>query len=290
MALPGTGPTLRGRRPGSVFLMALSAVAGVPALLSPVPSASAGLTAVGVRWAPALWLLLGSGGGPRVRREVAVDLASWGRERECRATRRRLVLPSRAWVTRLAMRKTSNREIIVAGRLLRIVTVPALAAAIAVTMFAPPAADASPAAPTARAVARCVDADLVATTTKQHQKPGTADQFELPIIWTNVSGAPCTMGGFGGVDLLGPEVPGRPVSYSLPRETVTPRTLTLPPRGQAQSVITYVSGAGDAWTPTQMLITPPNETHSKRLTWNFGSVLRQDGATHPGTYLGPVIP
>lgn len=37
-----------------------------------------------------------------------------------------------------------------------------------------------------------------------------------------------------------------------------------------------------------MVVTPPDETRSAELPWPGGAVLRQDGATRPGTFVGPV--
>jgi hypothetical protein len=36
------------------------------------------------------------------------------------------------------------------------------------------------------------------------------------------------------------------------------------------------------------VVTPPNETTSVSLAWPWSPVLLQDGATHPGTYVGPI--
>jgi hypothetical protein len=39
----------------------------------------------------------------------------------------------------------------------------------------------------------------------------------------------------------------------------------------------------------KLVITPPNDYTQAEVTWNM-SVLLQDAATHPGTYISPVIP
>ncbi|OLL97071.1 hypothetical protein Ae406Ps2_5222 [Pseudonocardia sp. Ae406_Ps2] len=62
-------------------------------------------------------------------------------------------------------------------------------------------------------VARCTSQSLEASV-------GTTlgnDQKDTTIVWRNTSAAPCTMTGFGGVDLRGPDDPQWGPSYSLPR-------------------------------------------------------------------------
>jgi hypothetical protein len=119
---------------------------------------------------------------------------------------------------------------------------------------------------------------------------GEAGQRHTTVVWTNTSTSDCVMDGFGGVDLQGPDDPmGR--TYSLPRTSATPKSFPLAPGHAAHITITWLPPQdGPGWTPTAMLVTPPNETRSAHLDWPGGAVLRQDGATHPGTYVGPVGP
>lgn len=123
------------------------------------------------------------------------------------------------------------------------------------------------------------------------------DQHEVTLAWTNTSARPCTMYGYGGVDLRGPNDPTFGPTYELPRSTIhQAATVRLAPGGTAHTTITFLSpdpaSAGQpgsvVWVPTQAVVTPPDETHSKTVTWTYGPVLRQDAATHPGTYIGPV--
>jgi Protein of unknown function (DUF4232) len=119
---------------------------------------------------------------------------------------------------------------------------------------------------------------------------GEAGQRHTTVVWTNTSTSDCVMDGFGGVDLHGPDDPmGR--TYSLPRTSAAPQSFTLAPGHAAHTTITWLPPQdGPGWTPTAILATPPNETRSARLDWPGGAVLRQDGATHPGSYIGPVSP
>jgi hypothetical protein len=54
------------------------------------------------------------------------------------------------------------------------------------------------------------------------------------------------------------------------------------------SYLPYANGSGQKLDVKTIVITPPNETTSKQVPWGFQPVLLQDGATHPGTYVGPV--
>ncbi|WP_249265694.1 hypothetical protein [Pseudonocardia sp. Ae406_Ps2] len=62
----------------------------------------------------------------------------------------------------------------------------------------------------------------------------------------------------------------------------------MKPGGTAHTVITWLPGG--SWTPTEIVVTAPDETTSTTLRWDQGPVLRQDGATRPGTYIHPVAP
>jgi hypothetical protein len=120
---------------------------------------------------------------------------------------------------------------------------------------------------------------------------GEAGQRHTTIVWTNTSSAPCGIAGFGGVDLKGPNDPTFGPTYSLPRDSSTPTPFVLQAGQAAHTVITWIPPQdGPGWTPTGMLVTPPDETRSAELPWPGGAVLRQDGATRPGTYIGPVLP
>ncbi|GEL24329.1 hypothetical protein PSU4_32830 [Pseudonocardia sulfidoxydans NBRC 16205] len=138
------------------------------------------------------------------------------------------------------------------------------------------------------AVAKCVFADLEAAL---GATTGEAGQRHTTVVWTNRSAKPCTMTGFGGVDLTGPNDPTFGATYSLPRSSKTPSTVTLAPGATAHTTITWLPPQdGPGWTPTGMAVTPPDETRSATVGWPGGAVLRQDGATSPGTFIDPVAP
>lgn len=158
---------------------------------------------------------------------------------------------------------------------------------------APPAsptssASAGPAATSTAAPdgGRCVLTDLTGEVTPP---AGSSGQQEVRVVWTNISDASCTMTGFGGVDLVAS--PRSDDRYSLPRQERATSAVRLAPGERAHSTITYLpaeQGAPGAYDATKIFATPPDETHSIVLDWPGGPVVRQDGATRPGSYLGPV--
>ncbi|WP_181782902.1 DUF4232 domain-containing protein, partial [Pseudonocardia pini] len=109
----------------------------------------------------------------------------------------------------------------------------------------------------AQVATKCTLAQLEASVGRT---TGEAGQRHTTIVWTNTSSAPCTMTGFGGVDLKGPDDPTFGPTYSLPRSSQEPRTVRLAAGAAAHTVITWLPPQdGPGWTPTGMLVTPPDE-------------------------------
>ncbi|MGW3105076.1 DUF4232 domain-containing protein [Streptomyces sp. NPDC001100] len=112
------------------------------------------------------------------------------------------------------------------------------------------------------------------------------DQQHLAVVLKNKTSAACTIQGFPGVDLK-----SSGGSWSLTRSSATSQKVTLAAGSSAAFTITFLpwtQGSGTEFKATSVVVTPPNETTSATLAWPGGSVLLQDGATHPGTYTGPV--
>ncbi|MCT9112492.1 DUF4232 domain-containing protein [Streptomyces mirabilis] len=112
------------------------------------------------------------------------------------------------------------------------------------------------------------------------------DQQQLAVVLKNKTSAACTVQGFPGVDLK-----SSGGSWSLTRSGATPKKVTLAAGSSTTFTITFLpwnQGSGTEFKATSVVVTPPNETTSTTLAWPGGSVLLQDGATHPGTYTGPV--
>ncbi|MGY4977968.1 DUF4232 domain-containing protein [Streptomyces sp. 900105755] len=115
---------------------------------------------------------------------------------------------------------------------------------------------------------------------------GTGQQKHAVVAFTNKSGHSCTMYGFPGVDLV-----NSGQKWSLPRTNATPKRVTLANGASTNFTITFlVPGQGDSsdFTPTTVVVTAPNQRTSFDLPWHGGAVVLQDGATHPGSFIGPV--
>lgn len=119
---------------------------------------------------------------------------------------------------------------------------------------------------------------------------GPPDETYVTVILTNISEQACTMQGYPGVDLVGPDDPVFGPTYSMPRQAGDPQPFTLDPWADALSYLTFLPGSPDGWVPSTIVVTPPDATTQLETSWNVPgtSVLRQDGATHPGTYIGPL--
>ncbi|ELP69361.1 DUF4232 domain-containing protein [Streptomyces turgidiscabies] len=172
------------------------------------------------------------------------------------------------------------------------------AMALAAIVVAGTAAAAIPAsAATAKAApTRCHTADLSAGfAVGDDAKPEmgqTEKQTEAYVWFTNKSNRTCTLSGFAGVDMIGAQTTDG--TWSLARSSKTPPKLTLEQGDTVDFSITLLPVAkstpqAEKFVPAKFLVTPPNETEHFTLTWPFGGqILKQDGATHPATFLNPV--
>jgi hypothetical protein len=122
-------------------------------------------------------------------------------------------------------------------------------------------------------------------------KTGAAGQQTTQVVdLTNKGSTACTMEGFPGVDLVGTANGQSNYTWPLARSAVRYSQVTLPPGGTAHFNLTYLpfaTGDGMDMTVTKLVMTPPNTFTQAQLAWNQ-QVLLQDGATHPGTDIGPV--
>jgi hypothetical protein len=120
---------------------------------------------------------------------------------------------------------------------------------------------------------------------------GNSSQHTQVVDLTNTTSAACTMAGFPGVDLIGAANGQQNFSWSLQRSSTKYSQVTLPPGGSAHFNVTYLPGTADSSgdiTVFKLELTPPNSFTQAEVTWNQ-SVLLQDGATHPGTYISPIL-
>ena len=121
---------------------------------------------------------------------------------------------------------------------------------------------------------------------------GTPDQRIQEVALINQTWSTCTLAGFPGVELVGTVHGKRDYGWNLRWESAKPQRVTLKPGKAAHFDITYLPaqrGDGTDIGVTKILITPPDDYHHAGLWWHQ-SVLLQDGATYPGTYVGPVMP
>ena len=145
-------------------------------------------------------------------------------------------------------------------------------------------APASPVSGTATCIASVLSFALGA-------KTGAAGQQMMQVVdLTNKGSAACAMKGFPGVDLVGVANGQLNYSWSLARSSARYVQVTLQPGGTAHFNLTYLpyaSGDGIKFTVVKLVLTPPNTFTQAQVTWSQ-IVLLQDGATHPGTFIGPV--
>lgn len=146
-----------------------------------------------------------------------------------------------------------------------------------------------PAATSAAAPARCAAEALdLSTRERPSDSPG---QSRLEVVLTNTSAQSCAVQGFPGVHLVGPQDPTFGPTYQLPRQAADPAPLTVEPGAAVGSLLTYLPGGPDGWVPVTLVVTPPDTTTRLQAPWPAGvSVQRQDGASHPGTFIGPLQP
>ncbi|MFK0180887.1 DUF4232 domain-containing protein [Streptomyces xanthochromogenes] len=134
---------------------------------------------------------------------------------------------------------------------------------------------------------RCRTSQLAFAVAPGSGAQSKGEQGAITVTLTNRGVKSCVMKGYPGVDLV-----GGPTRWSLPRQTSeSPSTVTVRPGATTTFTVFYLpfdKGDGQEFRPKSIVVTPPNETHPHTLPWTYSSVLLQDGATHPGTYVGPV--
>ncbi|MFD2418348.1 DUF4232 domain-containing protein [Amycolatopsis pigmentata] len=110
-------------------------------------------------------------------------------------------------------------------------------------------------------------------------------QWRLPIEFTNQTDATCSVRGFPGVRLQG----GDGETWDLTRTDAKISPVVLQPGQHTEASLTFLPDqSADGWKVLTMAVTPPNTTDTQMVNWPLGKIVRQDGATHPGTYIDPV--
>ncbi|MET8809371.1 DUF4232 domain-containing protein [Streptomyces sp. NPDC004546] len=123
---------------------------------------------------------------------------------------------------------------------------------------------------TPAASTRCHTSELRASVGRND--PG-AGQENFPLVLTNKSGRTCTVHGYPGAAFV--SASGSQLGADPRRESGSPATITLKPGQSAWAGLTFsnpgISGAKTA-TPAALLVTPPDERDSLKVTWTGGAV------------------
>lgn len=145
-----------------------------------------------------------------------------------------------------------------------------------------------PAARTATAAAQSLcTTDALYLTTAAPEAPVSSDQTDMVVFVNNVSEQSCFVAAFPDVDLVGPDDPVFGPAYRIPQQPGDPQPVVIEPGKFVSSVLTFLPGPPDGWVPDTIVLTFPGTPGSVEGPWLPGvSVLRQDAATHPGTYVG----
>ncbi|HEY3469345.1 MAG TPA: DUF4232 domain-containing protein [Amycolatopsis sp.] len=172
--------------------------------------------------------------------------------------------------------------------------VAAVAGAFALAACSSAAAAPRPAAaaPAAAKTPRCTTADLSLSLGKPAEKSDAPGQFDVPLTYKNVSNHTCGLYGVPGVDLVGPDDPTFGPVYHLPRVDNGVKYNEVTPGMTATATISVLTPAegGKSWTPTKLNTIPPGQTRALTADWPSDlPVLRQDAATHPGTYVNGIL-
>ncbi|OYN77962.1 hypothetical protein CG716_17040 [Mycolicibacterium sphagni] len=144
------------------------------------------------------------------------------------------------------------------------------------------------AAPTAAAEPACAP-DSLSLSTSSPGSPGDGTQIHFDVIFTNTSAQTCSLQGYPGVNLIGPDDPTWGPDYQLPQQAGDPQPVTLAPGAAATSRLTFLPNP-NGWVPQTIAVTLPNNPGLIQIPWIPGGipVARQDAASHPGTYIGPL--
>jgi hypothetical protein len=108
-----------------------------------------------------------------------------------------------------------------------------------------------------------------------------AGQRQATVVFTNTGSQPCTMFGYIGMQLLG--AGGANIPTNVVRTPATPTLVTVAPGAKSSAALQWgaIAGSGEPTNgpcepePSQVQITPPNETHQLLVNWTGGPVCEQ---------------
>ncbi|WP_424216162.1 DUF4232 domain-containing protein (plasmid) [Streptomyces sp. BI20] len=121
-----------------------------------------------------------------------------------------------------------------------------------------------------------------------------ATQTSASLLLTNTGKRTCVTRGFVGLDLIARNGD----RWSVARQKATTERITLKPGVATMAELIFLpwhakeqqgSGAVE-FKPVKVAITPPDTTTTTTVAWPWPTIglVRQDGATHPGTWLTPL--
>ncbi|MEU7791261.1 DUF4232 domain-containing protein [Amycolatopsis sp. NPDC049159] len=142
------------------------------------------------------------------------------------------------------------------------------------------------------ATPRCTTADLEVLLGKPAEKNDAPGQYDLPLTYRNTTNHTCGLYGVPGVDLAGPDDPAFGPVYHLTRVDNGVKYNEVTPGTTASATITVVKPADGepTWTPSRLNTIPPGSTKALTADWPADlPVLRQDAATHPGSYVNGIL-
>lgn len=134
--------------------------------------------------------------------------------------------------------------------------------------------------------------DSLSLMTGNAPDPDSTDQGAVVVFVTNIGVESCSVPAYPSVELVGPDDPQFGPSYQLPQQPGDGQPLTIEPGYYVSSLLTYLPGPtdGPGWVPDSIVMTLPDASKPLVTPWISGdvSVLRQDAATNPGTFIGPL--
>ncbi|WP_372670021.1 DUF4232 domain-containing protein [Amycolatopsis kentuckyensis] len=142
------------------------------------------------------------------------------------------------------------------------------------------------------ATPRCTTADLEVLLGKPAEKNDAPGQYDVPLTYRNTTDHTCGLYGVPGVDLAGPDDATFGPVYHLPRVDNGVKYNEVTAGTTASATITVLKPApGEpTWTPTKLNTIPPGSRSPLTAEWPADlPVLRQDAATHPGSYVNGIL-
>ncbi|MBK1787533.1 DUF4232 domain-containing protein [Prauserella cavernicola] len=148
----------------------------------------------------------------------------------------------------------------------------------------------SPGATEGAEVPPCASGQLKVIAGEPQPTEGVQGQFDRTLILKNISETTCGVEGLPTVDLTGPEHAPYGDTFRLPQEPGHDKDFVALTPGEGSEVATLrtltPSLPEDDWTPETISVTPPGLDTPVTFAWPEDlPVLRQDGATHPGSYV-----